>query len=110
MTEARNAIFFVKPKDRTAWLNRARRDPRVSHFGFRVAFMIAEDTDRSGTLSQKPIEIAGRAGVHLGTLMTALDTLARLGYISFERGGYRQPSKITMLPIASKCARQRDIA
>ncbi|KPH05968.1 hypothetical protein CO657_16375 [Rhizobium acidisoli] len=72
--------------------------------------MIAEDTDESGTLAQKPVEIAGRAGVHLGTLMTALDGLCRLGYILFERGKYRQPSKITMLPIASKARSQRDIA
>jgi DNA-binding MarR family transcriptional regulator len=99
MTEAKNAILFVKSKDRSTWLNRARRDPRVSHFGFRIAFMIAEDTDENGTISQKPIEIAGRAGVHLGTLMTALDSLSRLGYISFERGGYRQPANITMRAI-----------
>ncbi|OWV79569.1 hypothetical protein ATY77_26645 [Rhizobium sp. R634] len=102
MTEARNAILFVKSKDRTAWLNRARRDPRISHSGFRVAFMLVEDTDQNGTLFQKPIEIARRAGVHLKTLRLALDALSRLGYVSIERGGYRQPSKITMIPFASK--------
>lgn len=102
MTEAKCAILFVKSKDRTAWLNRARRDPRISHFAFRLAFMIAEDTDQNGTLLQKPIEIADRAGIHLKTLRTALEALSRLGYITFERGGYRQPSRITMLPISSK--------
>lgn len=101
MTETKQADMFVKSRDRSSWLNRMRRDPRVSHFAFRLGYMLAQDADDNGTFSQKMVELAGRAGVHLPTLVGGLERLAGLGYISFERGGNRQPTHITIRPIVS---------
>jgi len=99
MTEEKN-LLFVKSKDRSAWLDRMRRDPRVSHSAFRFSFRLAQVADETGTLSEKLVDLAGRAGVHPPTLISGLERLARLGYIGFERGDYGLPWQITIQPAA----------
>ncbi len=86
---------------RGRWLEQVRLDPKVPHVGFRVAYMIAHKADHQGMISQRLIEIAGHAGVQIESLGNALERLANLRYIAFERGGRREPTVIQMQRVVS---------
>jgi|GEM_PF-3449514 len=109
MTEEKT-LLFVKSKDRSAWLDRLRRDPRVPHSAFRFAYLLAQTANDNGTLSQRVGDIAGRAGVQPQMIIKGIRRLADLEYVSLEPGGHGQPWRVTIRPIsiAKRDKRQRN--
>lgn len=75
-------------------LERARRDPAVTHAGFRALHLVAVGADRSGAVIGSTTALAAASGMAAPTFSIVMDRLVALGYVNLTRRGGRCELKI----------------
>lgn len=85
-----------------SWLNAASRDARVPGNAFKMAFAISHQS-LHGRLRASTRQLQKYAGLSSDlTVRQALDRLAALGYLRYDRKMRGQPIDIEIVPLLSK--------